>query len=128
MAIHCPACASENNRFSSRYQSKRASFLSVNDLRECKECHLVFAHPMPLDGELEQYYSTQYPDIFLSTFSNDVVRFPVQLAQSRIGLLGRYMPMGDGEKILDVGAGNAVFGKVLKGMVPDATYDAVEPD
>jgi hypothetical protein len=127
MAIHCPACASENNRFSSRYKSKNPSFLSVKDLRECRECHLVFAHPMPLDGELEEYYSSQYPGIFHSA-SDDVVPFSVALAQSRIGLLSRYMHMGDGVNILDVGAGNAEFGRVLKGMVPDATYDAVEPD
>jgi len=83
---------------------------------------------MPLDKELAEYYSTRYPQIFHSTFSNDFVQFSFQLAHSRIGLLRQYMPIGRGTKILDVGAGNAVFGEVLTGMVPEVTYDAVEPD
>ncbi|MBW1945403.1 MAG: class I SAM-dependent methyltransferase, partial [Deltaproteobacteria bacterium] len=69
----------------------------------------------------------QYPDIFHPKVPA-VVQLSIEVAQSRIDLLGRYMHLGDEERILDVGAGNAVFGKVLKGVAPGATYDAVEPD
>ena len=127
MAINCPGCFSKNNEFASHYVNPQKAFLSAKTLRKCNDCGLVFAYPMPSEGDLNEYYREEFFNAFNSSFTDDFMDFSYQLAQSRLRLILKYVSFEGGKRFLDIGAGNAEFGKALKEFAPESVYEAVEP-
>ena len=127
MTEQCPACASCHTEISASGYNQQVSFESVASLGKCRDCGLVFANPMPSEGDLERYYKKQYSDDFHSNFWGDFTYHSTQAAKSRIQLISRFISLKDNLRCLDIGAGNGVFGKTLKEIAPSTTYDAVEP-
>lgn len=128
MSVRCPACRSENNRFISPYPNAKATFLAVDSLRSCHECGLVFAWPVPSVAELDEYYGDGTYHAEYAPFSDGFFDFSYQLAQSRIRLILKWIDLEQSKRFLDIGAGNAAFGKALKEFMPDSLYEAVEPN
>ena len=128
MSARCPVCFSENNAFISPYPDVKRTFLTVDSLRRCHECGLVFAWPMPSNGGLDEYYSDGIYHAEHSSLSAGFFDFSYQLAQSRIRLLLKWIDLEQNKRFLDIGAGNGVFGKALKEVMPDSWYEAVEPN
>jgi SAM-dependent methyltransferase len=127
MDIDCPGCSSTNSEFTSDYVNPQKAFLSAKTLRKCHDCGLVFAYPMPSEGDLEEYYREKFFRAFNSSFTDAFMDFSYQLAQSRLLLILKYISLEGGKRFLDVGAGNAEFGKALKEVAPESIYEAVEP-
>ena len=127
MTIQCPACASSHTDLDIPGVEKRVSFDSIESLRKCRDCGLVFAHPMPSESALERYYRGQYAKDFKPAVWSDFTYHSYRAAKSRIQLISRYMSLTDTLRCLDIGAGNAIFGKTLQEIAPNSIYDAVEP-
>jgi SAM-dependent methyltransferase len=127
MPIRCPVCRSKNNKFVSPYPNAKQLFLKVDSLRQCHNCGLVFAWPMPSNGDLDGYYSNGIYHAEHEPFSAEFFDFSYQLAQSRIRLILKWIDPEQDKTFLDIGAGNAAFGKALKEAMPDSWYEAVEP-
>lgn len=127
MTVKCPACASPHTDSVPPGEEQKVSFDSVESLRECRDCGLVFAHPMPSEDALERYYKGQYAKDFKPPAWGDFTDHSYRAAKSRIQLISGYISLEDNLRCLDIGAGNAIFGKTLKELAPDIIYDAVEP-
>lgn len=125
--VQCPACASNHTCEELHDADREVCFQMINSFRRCADCGLVFANPMPSENDLEKYYRKK-----LSLDANagnpfDFEEFSYQLAASRIRLILNHIPLGNNQRCLDIGAGNAFFGKALKALAPHIIYDAVEP-
>lgn len=125
--VECPACASIDIDSCPPGEEQKVSFDSVKSLRGCRDCGLVFAYPMPSEGALERYYKGQYAKDFRPAVWADFTYHSYRVAKSRIQLISRYISLEDSLRSLDIGAGNAIFGKTLKERAPNIIYDAVEP-
>jgi SAM-dependent methyltransferase len=128
MTPQCPVCSSESNEFISPYLNLKGVYLTANGLQKCHDCGLVFAWPMPSNGELNQYYSDGTYHAEYSPFSAGVFTFSYELAKSRIHLILKWINPEQNKRFLDIGAGNAAFGKALKEVMPYSWYEAVEPN
>ncbi len=89
---------------------------------------LAFACPLPGDTEIDKYYSQGAYTADLKPNSPAFKDFSRMLNNSRLRLIEKFLPADVRMKCLDVGAGNAVFGQVLKDRLTNGNYDAVEPD
>ena len=96
---------------------------------KCNSCELTFANKMPSSKELDIYYSSGlYYEIVSNPYQNDIIEFSIKLAKTRLELIDRKTNGNGFKNVLDIGAGNAQFGKVLLDKFPNSNYDAVEPD
>ena len=123
----CPLCNSINNRVVDNYRDE--NFLNCELLIKCYDCDLVFASKMPSSKELNAYYSSGlYYGKVTNPYSQDIQEYLFKLANSRLKLINEKIIEDEYRFVLDVGAGNALFGKALLSQYPDSIYDAVEPD
>lgn len=106
------------------------SFLSCKVLLQCQTCELVFADKLPSKGELNEYYSTGlFHDKDSNPYNPSFLEFSHKLSESRLSLIFKHIDTQQtSPKVIDIGAGNARFGFVLKELHQTAVYDAVEPD
>jgi len=125
--IKCPACSSNSAIKIMPYKDKH--FLSCSSLYQCNNCDLVYASILPLDEELSNYYNNGvYYSKNKVVADINFIRFSEKLALSRINLLSENIDLNKINKILDVGAGNAIFGRELQIKYKKLLYDVVEPD
>lgn len=98
-------------------------------LFECGQCEFVFASPMPDENILNNYYSTSlYHDQVADPFQPDFLQFSLRLNEVRLTLIDDTAgKVEKNQQILDIGAGNASFGKALSEKNTDAVYEVVEP-
>jgi len=123
----CPSCFSKETEKIMLYKGER--FLSCSSLFRCKECELVYAFNLPTDDELSNYYNNGVYYSNTKVVDNiDFMSFSEKLSVSRYNLISKYVDLYKNKKLLDVGAGNAVFGRILKGEYQNIVYDVVEPD
>ena len=97
---------------------------------QCQTCELVFADKLPSKGKLNEYYSS---DLFYEKnahpYDPSFLEFSQKLSESRLSLIFKHIDTQQtSPKVIDIGAGNARFGSVLKELHQTAVYDAVEPD
>ena len=123
----CPVCKSNDCEVFDKYRSKY--FLSCDSIIRCPKCELIFAFKMPTNEDLDIYYSSGlYYDKVSNPYDKEILKFSFNLAKTRLQLIAENIH-GDGfNNVLDVGAGNAAFGKVLIEKFPNTKYDAIEPD
>ena len=96
---------------------------------KCEKCLLVYADKIPSKDEINNYYNSglYYQN---STNPNDLgyLKFSEKISKSRLKLLCKNIDFESISRVLDVGAGNAQFGVVLKKINSKIIYDIVEPD
>ena len=127
--IYCSVCSSTSTIYISQYISKDNLFLSVDSIRMCNNCGLVFAYPMPSDDELERYYGSGcFYELVANPYSKESLEFSFRVAQSKVSIIFKIINSKGINKVLDIGAGNAQLGKAIKMLFPHILYDAVEPD
>jgi SAM-dependent methyltransferase len=88
---------------------------------------MVYAWPVPTSEALDQYYSEGH---FHSDFPGppeEFIPFSLAIAEARIRLIQRFLNGNLQGRCLDVGAGNAAFGRSLRKMNVGLIYEAVEP-
>ncbi len=126
--VDCPVCSISNTTYQGPYGEK--TFLCCNALYECKDCGLIFAYELPKKDELEKYYSNGcYWDQVSDPYSKDIIEFSDRLARVRLNLIQEKIDLPNKTpKVIDIGAGNAVFGMALKDIWDGVIYDVVEPD
>jgi len=125
--IKCPLCTSINN--SKKFNDYPGSFLNCYELIQCLECALIFAYPLPLNKELNEYYASGlYYDKVSNPFSAGFIEFSLELAKSRLRLISDHVNFISGMRMIDIGAGNAQFSTALNELNDQFIYDAVEPD
>jgi len=96
---------------------------------KCDNCELTFANKMPSSKDLDIYYSSGlYYEIVSNPYQNDIIEFSIKLAKTRLELIDKKTNGNGFKNVLDIGAGNAQFGKALLYKFPNSNYDAVEPD
>lgn len=125
--IKCPLCYSVDKSESLVHYP--GSFLRCDELLQCLECNLIFANPLPLKQELDQYYVTGlYYDKVIDPYYDEILTLSLDLAKSRIKLISNFVDFDSVSKIIDIGAGNAQFLVALSKMNHLCAYDVVEPD
>ena len=123
----CPVCAGRDLLVEKPYPNQKKRFLQVTNLAHCKACGLFFAYPMPTKTELDNYYSAgvyyrdKQPD------NPEFKAFSYAIAESRLELIARFVDQKASLRLLDIGAGNAILGKVILKKKPNISYDIVEP-
>jgi 2-polyprenyl-3-methyl-5-hydroxy-6-metoxy-1,4-benzoquinol methylase len=119
----CPVCGSDNIRHdytavtTTRSDEKRWQF------SRCDSCPHGFLNPQPTWGELEPYYSPDYPpyDPFHSALASD----DEVVAEARRRGEFRHVTITEGQRVLDVGAGAGFFLRIAVRLGAVAT--GVEP-
>jgi len=76
------------------------------EIRECRDCGLVYVSPQPADDELAQFYENMYPDDSEESVETRSLGLHEQLIRR---ILERRCP--DGGRLLDAGCG---FGRLLE--------------
>ena len=100
-------------------------------MHQCQNCKLVFAHKLPSKRELDEYYSSGlFYDQNANPYNPGFLEFSNKLSESRLNLIFKHIYTHEttSPKVIDIGAGNARFGFVLKKLHQRAVYDVVEPD
>lgn len=125
---NCPICLKKNITYQRPYGGP--PFLSCNDLYQCQDCGLIFAHELPQKEVLDKYYSHGlYYDQVADPYHHDILQFSYKLSQIRLKLINTKIgQFNDVPKVIDIGAGNARFGIALKEFYETAIYETVEPD
>lgn len=91
----CPLCQSTELHVLSEYQHAY--------LQQCKACQFIFSEQIPLDEELEKYYSNEYE---LTEFFSPIT------AKRYEEILDRFEPLRKSNRLLDVGSGSAFFAEI----------------
>jgi SAM-dependent methyltransferase len=95
-------------------------------LARCAGCGLVFAHPQPSPGELDDYYR-HYWDGEVAVSTPSTRRYYLAQALSRVEYLRRF-GLPDAPAVLDMGAGLGLFHDALARLGIAHRYAAVEAD
>jgi 2-polyprenyl-3-methyl-5-hydroxy-6-metoxy-1,4-benzoquinol methylase len=124
---NCPLCSNSNNVLLSQYPGE---FLSCNELHSCPNCELIFAFEQPSEKDLNNYYSNDfYSKKITDPFKPSFLELGYRLSLTRLDLIKKNTSvLNQQSRVLDVGAGNASFGRALHSIRDDAIYDAVEVD
>ena len=124
----CPVCFKKNITYQRPYGE--SPFLSCNDLHQCQDCGLIFAHKMPQKEVLEKYYSHGlFHDQINDHYNREFLRFSYKLSLIRCKLIKKEIMQFNGTpKVIDIGAGSARFGIAFKEFYKTAIYETVEPD
>lgn len=123
----CPICLKYEAQYFMDYPG---SFLECSELHQCQSCEIIFAHPLPNTKDLNEYYTQGvYSDKNQPSGESNLADFTHKLSLSRINLIQNIIsPDNLYSHVIDVGAGNAMFGKTLKDLDDKFIYDVVEPD
>ena len=78
------------------HRPRRASGLAVS-VKKCRNCELVYADPMPIPDSLDVHYDVDPEAYFPDRLVPEPIMFDPQLAE--------VLPLKDGMKALDIGAG-----------------------
>jgi SAM-dependent methyltransferase len=126
--ITCPLCRAEDILWCADYNG--SSYLSCKNIYQCQACELSFADPLPRSEELaEIYLGGQFYEESGDPFEPQFMEFSRRLSLCRLALIHENTDcLANEKKIIDIGAGNAAFGKGLEKYDGNLTYDAVEPD
>jgi SAM-dependent methyltransferase len=123
----CPVCGCvSEKKFLSKYKCKKSIFENMF-LLGCGSCGFVFANPMPLPVNLDNYYKSIWlNDGLISTSEDALLTYKLQ-AEERVKYILSKILIKDNAKILDVGSGygylrDAFFDKNIK-----INFYAVEP-
>ena len=121
--IACPLCASANFSVLSCQDGKSKKPLNT---ALCNSCGLVFVLPLPSDAELEHYYGVAYRQDYKKVYTPKIkhVWRAARNALERLPLLESCI--GQGNKVLDIGAGGGEFVTVL--MRRGYQSEGVEPN
>jgi len=125
--VECPVCNTRSVEYLCKYPGL---FYNCHSIVKCNECSHVFVDEIPGEAELREYYNSgQYYDSSNNVFSREYTDFSYKLASSRIDLISQHSEiLSKPIKILDVGAGNGIFGKAIKDKYCKIIYDVIEPD
>ena len=84
---------------------------------------------MPREEDLHNYYSSGiYYDHVVEPFDQDFIEFSYKLAMSRLRLIENNVIIRNSYNVLDIGAGNSLFGVAINDNYDEVNYDAVEAD
>lgn len=123
----CPLCTGTQVHRIGPYPDNGTRFLDIDGISACGRCGLAFAEPMPSEAAVARYYAAdRYADGYQTGTDADGIFFQ-RLAASRVRRMFQYLPPGENRRCLDIGAGRAVFGRVLKEQAPRIRYEVVEP-
>ena len=123
----CPVCKSSDCVFYDTYNGN--NFLSCKSIIQCTKCELFFTYKMPSNDELDIYYTSGlYYDKVSNPYDKEILKFSINLAKTRLELIAEKINVDGFNYVLDVGAGNACYGKLLFERYPNVKYDAIEPD
>ena len=124
----CPNCKNINIKFVDKYKFNvlydEIFFKKIN-IFNCHDCDLNFVVPMPSESILNEYYSFIYRTKDRPHNIKDEI--PKSILQSRFALLTQYVDFSTVKNVLDIGAGNGDFGKLLKKNF-DLNIYSIEPD
>ncbi len=126
MEITCPLCKSNDNIRICDYEG---DFFSCKSINLCKKCNLSFANELPDEEDLRKYYSGGlYYDQVEKPFDQNFIEFSHKLAMSRLRLIENNVIFKHSYNVLDIGAGNSMFGVAINEKYDEVNYDAVEAD
>ena len=126
--FQCPICLRDEAQYLMDYTG---SFLECSELHQCRYCEIIFAYPLPDLESLNNYYAQGvYTGQNRSNDDNDIREFSYKLSLSRIDLIKESISYSKNQifHIIDIGAGNAIFGKAFLEYYQRVKYDIVEPN
>jgi len=123
----CPICSGSNITHFSKYPGR---FLDCNELVRCQGCKVTFAYELPSPDTLDDYYAGgNYSEQNKAEDANKFRDFSYKLSESRVKIIIKMSQVFDQiPDVIDIGAGNAIFGKVLQDLRIKSIYSIVEPD
>jgi len=99
--LRCEVCGREDFKFIIR-QDKYKIF-------RCKNCCLVFSHPIPSEEELDEFYQNFSYNEFESMFAKENEQIAEYVMQGQLNLLRRLGADISGGRFLDIGCGNGYY-------------------
>jgi len=94
------------------------------EVRQCRDCGLVFVSPRPTTDELERYYQRLYRDDYREPPVEERHRLDREEAKARVHRLGPLL--GPRPRVLEVGSGSGAFLDAIRPHTDQVV--GVEPD
>ena len=109
-------------KFNVEYDKK---YFGNIDIFNCEQCQICFAQPMPDNKTLDDYYGFIYRAKNRPHDIDD--ECPPSILKSRLEILEKKIDLSNIKNVLEIGAGNGAFGKLLKDK-HNINIFCIEPD
>lgn len=130
MKESCPVCRRNGTKEQGNYRGRHEIFKRMHR-RNCPDCGLVFASPMPSESALSEFNSSYFDSAHGGhSMGRVTLAYFAAIARLRADHILRYLAARNltANRVLEVGPGSGHFAGDWLGRFPDTSYFALETD